>query len=48
VDTQIIDLGHLDFIAFDTSKDWNTGDACYELFFFVSDTNEPFRLIAGR
>jgi hypothetical protein len=48
VDTQIIDFGHLDFITFDTREDWHTGDACYKLFFFVSDTNEPFRLIAWR
>ena len=48
VDTQIIDFGHLDFIAFDTSEDRHTGDAGYELFLFVSDTNEPFRLIAWR
>jgi hypothetical protein len=30
VDAQIIDFSHLDSIAFDTSEDWNTGDACYE------------------
>lgn len=48
MDTQVVYLGHFDFLCLSERENWDASDASDELFALVPHADEPFGLVPGR